>query len=58
MILDLANYAFTDIDYNKPQAIDQNKIIMQIKRPVPYGVKILKMRIEINSKSWNKTSEY
>ena len=26
----LANYAFTDRDYNKPQTIDQNKIIMQI----------------------------
>ena len=43
MILDFVNYAFTDINYNKPQTIDQNKIIMQIKEgPVPYGIKILK----------------
>ena len=43
MILDLANYAFTDRNYNRPQTIDQNKIIMQInKGPVPYGVNILK----------------
>ena len=32
MILDLANYAFTDRDYNKPKTIDQNKITMQIKK--------------------------
>ena len=32
MILDFVNYAFTDRNYNKPQTIDQNKIIMQIKK--------------------------
>ena len=32
MILDLANYAFTDRDCNKPQTIDRNKIIMQINK--------------------------
>ena len=26
------NYAFRDRNYNKPKTIDQNKIIMQIKR--------------------------
>ena len=26
------NYAFRDRNYNKPQTIDQNKIIMQIKK--------------------------
>ena len=26
------NYAFRDKNYNKPQTIDQNKIIMQIKK--------------------------
>ena len=26
------NYAFKERNYNKPQTIDQNKIIMQIKR--------------------------
>ena len=30
MILDFVNYAFTDRNYNRPQTIDQYKIIMQI----------------------------
>ena len=42
MIPDL-NCAFRYRNYNRPQTIDQNKIIMQIKKgPVPYGVKVLK----------------
>ena len=58
MILGLANYAFTNRDYNKPQTIDQNEIIMQIKKgPVPYGVNNTEMRKE-NNKSRNQTSEY
>ena len=43
MIPDFVNYAFTDRNYNRRQTIDQNKIIMQVKKgPVPYGVKVLK----------------
>ena len=59
MILDFVNYAFKDRNYNKPQTIDQNKIIMQIKKgPVPYGVKNVELRKELNNKSRNQTSEY
>ena len=58
MILDLANYAFTNRDYKKPQTIDQNEIIMQIKKgPVPYGVNNTEMCKE-NNKFRNQTSEY
>ena len=57
MISDLANYAFKDRNYNKPQTIDQNKIIMQINKGlVPYGVKILKCARKLNNKSRNQTS--
>ena len=40
------------------RTIDQNEIIMQIKKgPVPYGVNNTEMRKE-NNKSRNQTSEY
>ena len=42
MIPDFINYAFTDRNQNMPQTIDPNIMIMQITRPVPYGVKIMK----------------
>ena len=32
MIPDLVNYAFTNRNYNRPQTIDQNKLITQIKK--------------------------
>ena len=42
------NYAFRDRNYNKPQTIDQNEIIMQInKGPLPYGVNNTEMRKKI-----------
>ena len=51
------NYAFRNRNYNKPQTIDQNKIIMQINKGlVPYGVKILKCARKLNNKSRNQTS--
>ena len=52
------NYAFRDRNYNKPQTIDQNKRIIQIKKgAVPYGVNNTEMRQE-NNKSKNQASEY
>ena len=55
------NYAFKERNYNKPQTIDQNKIIMQIKKDqclMPYGVNNTEMRKRIKHKSRNRTSEY
>ena len=59
MIPDLINYAFTDRNYNMPQTIDQNKILMQIKkRTNALWSQNTEMRKELNNKSRNQTSEY
>ena len=59
MIPDFVNYAFTDRNYNRPQTIDQNKVIMQIKKDQCLMESIkLKCAKELNNKSRNQTSEY